>query len=271
MSYDVYEVLSWRESGYGPLDGSFSQYPASDGGVTARLRLARAEIDFIKGINSGSEKSWKWAADAPGGRYYQSVPGYSIDEGVDWNWVSPASCDPQLRPGERNYVAISGFIGSMGQIIGAPRGIDYSVCLSRPEFLWTIYGNYGAMPPLWKMIPLSPSGGFQTTKSNRLFQIPIKYLGQKIRTVADLPWPVTPPIVPPVTDALYSVMIGTGAALSLRPSAGVNNTPVGQLYNLAQFSLQKTITDGLDVWGLDGNGNYLALYLRGRYYTTWRK
>lgn len=261
----VYEVLSWRESGYGPLDGSFSQYPASDGGVNARLKLGSAEIDFLKSINTGSLKDWGWAAGEPEGDYYQT-----IDSVTWWNWVAPASPDPQLRPGDRNYIGVSEFIGDMAQIVACPKGIDYSVCNGVDFLSWKVYGNYGSMPLLWNTIPFSPSGGFETTKSNRRFELNRKYLGQKIRE-ADIPWTVAPPIVPPVTDALYYVTVGAGRSLSLRPQANVNNTPVGQLYNLTGFTLQKTIEIGADVWGLDGNGNYLALLLSGRYYTTWRK
>lgn len=184
----LYSMKTWAEKGWA-WDGSFSQIPAFDAavngtaGVTNRLRITKTEIDFIKSLNLDSPKTWKWAADAPHGLYFQSVEGCSIDACVDWNWVGA----PSGHIEQREIMCFSNFQNGMAQVVAAPRSFNYEWARGIPWLIKNIYGNYGAVPLLYKSILLDPSSGFPTTKGNKEFWLDASWLFEKVGEV-QVPW-----------------------------------------------------------------------------------
>ena len=184
---EIWSMKTWAEVGQ-PLDGSFSQTVAFDApihgtaGVTNRLTIKKPEIDFINSLNIHSEKSWKWAADAPQGLLYQSILGISIYDSVEWNWVGT----PSGHTENRNLMCFSAFTDNLAQVVAAPKSTTYEQYLDIPWLIQNIWGNYGAIPLLYKIILLDPMT-FPHTKSNGGFWIEKKWLYSKIDTVS-VPW-----------------------------------------------------------------------------------
>ncbi len=184
----LYSMKTWLEKGWS-WDGSFSQIPAFDAavngtaGVNNRLRITRIEIDFIKSLNTNSLKTWTWAADAPTGLYFQSVAGYSIDDCVDWNWVGA----PSGHVEDREIMCFSNFQNGMAQVVAAPQSSNYEWARDIPWLIKNIYGNYGAVPLLYRSILFDPSSGFPATKGNQCFWLDASWLYQKVGEV-QVPW-----------------------------------------------------------------------------------
>jgi len=184
---EIWSMKTWAEVGQA-WDGSFSQTIAFDapvngtGGVTNRLTIRKPEIDFIKSLNVDSLKTWRWAAAAPTGTLYQSKAGYSVDECVDWNWVGT----PSGHIESRNVMCFFGFQNGLAQVAAAPKSASYEQYRNVPWLIQNVYGNYGAVPLLYKIILLDPST-FPHTKGNGGFWIEKKWLHEKVGTV-QVPW-----------------------------------------------------------------------------------
>lgn len=184
---EIWSMKSWVEMGV-VWDGSFSQIIAFDaavngtGGVTNRITIKKPEIDFIKSLNVDSSKSWGWAADAPRRLLYQSKDGYSIDECVDWNWIGTPSPSGAEHPNDRNVTCFSEYDHGMARVVAIPKSTDYEQFRDVPWLIQEVYGNYGWMPPLWKM-PLFEPSTFPHTKGNGGFWIPTDWLLDKVGTV----------------------------------------------------------------------------------------
>jgi len=201
----IYDIKTWSEMGVAP-DGSFSQIPAFDApingtaGVTNRMILGKAEIDFIKSLNDGSVKDWKWAAGLPRGNYFGSMDdGTSIDKRVWWNWVGA----PSGRPDDRNTMCISAIMNGRAKVVAAPKSTSYEQYRHITWLVQRIWGNYregteknyyNSGPVLYKTLLFDPDSGFVTTKSNKGFWIDAAWLHAKIGTV-QIPWMVSFPWV----------------------------------------------------------------------------
>ncbi len=207
----VYSIKSWYEIGI-TLDGSFSQLPASDGGVTSGLLLKTPEINFIKSLNGPGTGSWSWgwAADKPKGLYYQSIDGVSIDQAVYWNWVAAPSPDQRITNynGVRNVMCVSKIVRMYGEdyafVVGAPKGIDYSKYqqdwLVQPvygDWEWqTKSGTWAGMPHIYNAYMFDPASGFaMKTASDKQFRFPAAWLYKYISTDS-IPWLVAPTSTP---------------------------------------------------------------------------
>ena len=185
---EIWSMKTWAEVGE-VLDGSFSQIVAFDApvngtaGVNNRIIIKKNEIDFIKSLNVNSQKNWKWAADAPRGLYFQSLDGFSIDDSVAWNWVGA----PSGHVEQRNVMCFSAFQNGLCSVVAAPKSGDYGQFRDTPWLIQNIYGNYGAMPLLYKSILFDPSTFPHDGKSQNGFWIEKKWLHEKKGTV-QVPW-----------------------------------------------------------------------------------
>jgi hypothetical protein len=198
----VWQIKSWYEMGWA-LDGSFSQIPASDGGINTKLLMSLNEINFTKSLNPGWDVgtgigSWPWAADAPKGKYYQSVTGVSINTQVWWNWVAQPSPDQRIYPGVRNVMCVSKIVSGYAYVVAAPKGLDYS----KYQLDWLVqpvYGNWESqnsagewtgMPHIWTAYMFDPASGFTiSASSDKAFRFPSAWLYKYIRTDV-IPWRV---------------------------------------------------------------------------------
>lgn len=199
----VWQIKSWYEMGWA-LDGSFSQIPASDGGVNTKLLMGLTEINFTKSLNPGWDVgtgigSWPWAADAPKGKYYQSITGVSINSQVWWNWVGAPSPDQRVYPDVRNVMCVSRIASGWAYVVGAPKGLDYAK-YPLDWLVQPVYGNWEAqnssgqwvgMPHIWTAYMFDPTSGFQiSASSDKAFRFPSSWLYKLVRTDV-IPWRVS--------------------------------------------------------------------------------
>jgi hypothetical protein len=286
--------------------------PNAGGGTAANfVTIKKPEIDAIKALNVASLKTWKWAADAPVGLVFQSVNGYSIDDLVNWNRIAPTSALPEFG-GDINYVCVSQIVNGFAELVGMPKCINYSLYFNVEWVIQKIHGNYGSFPLLYKIITWDACSGFAISKGECGIWVPLSILAQKIGEVP-VPWnntvttetptptiaPVTvtqtstvsptvtntpitaTPTVTPSTKIQVSVndfglnYLGLPKYLSIRPTAGVSNVPVGYFYpftvlqvEVIQVKVTENGTTRTDYYGLEGNGFYVALKLKGRCYVT---
>jgi len=296
-----YSVTAWIKSEW---DGSFSQhitYPApninSGGGTSANyVRLTQKEIDATLTLNINSVKDWKWAADAHNGLVFQSIDGIDIHTSVDWNRIAPASGLPEF--GDKiNYVCVSQVVNGFAELVGMPKGTDYQKYFNVRWVIQHIYGNYGGFPHLYDIVTWDACSGFVISKGECGIWVPVSILAQKIGTV-NVPWnisaTITPtstfevptftptptftstpsitltPVITPTPDVV--VYIIASPWLSMRPDPSMSNVPTGNYFVGSKVYLTEIRTDrDGNVWGHTRDSYWLALLLRGRYYTTWRK
>ncbi len=185
-----------------------SQYDSPS--VNNETTLGKTEIDLLISKNKDASgnwihKSYQWAATGYIGAYYQEIPGYSIYDRINWNWVVPASPNPH----DRNFICVDAKVGNYYEIVAAPKMSNYDSVTSLYWLNYKVAANYRACSDpatcnmgedLWNGFLFAPDT-FPTTKGNKGFWTEEKYVHTVTDTLVQIPWlqTVTPTPTPTFT------------------------------------------------------------------------
>lgn len=295
----LYQLKTWTEYNK-PKNGSFSDvmlwdYPnrfTGTTGTTVRLTLDQKAIAWIIQLNLNSFRHYDGWAHAPNGQIYFEIPdgqGGYLDAHIKVQWNRIASASGENDP-IRNRLCISSIVNGYGSIVGIPYQVSGNYSQFTQDWLvQKVYGEYGAVPLLFRMPLFDSTTGYPLTKGNDGMWIPIDWF-YRSDGVISIPWmitntptlaptleatvtatPATPTPTPTIAPSSGTVVwISASPYLSVRPESSMSNVPVGFFYIGTRLQLYEIKQVGSDWWGREGNGYWIALLLNGKYYTTWR-